>query len=410
MKDDPNTGYMYHASVFDHEPIQHITNGTILNSVYDVLTEKRTKNYQTVLGYMYLVVRHMYFLKELLPTQGMHGYVIRAIPSTEIRITHIDISLRLTQDIKRDDNMFIPAMNLGGRITYVLKNEDKAVRTWDLNTVMELNKDHTDNLKMDLTRIIPGQKDFKLCLEDMRKFVPDGVTGRMKLAMSQSSDAKCKEDETILDVTSVGRISDERKREHRIHGACVYPRTYHERPDDYTLRCLSSFSDIRAYEYDIKLTNMPIEFKKTLALWMDRIKGHYISHYTYLVEHEVDVPENTMKVRVEFPLVDDLLDVEVIMPKSGWRLEGIRRRELAWWGMEPDNMYFSDWFKFLHTVGLTDMCLVDNVRVRFGRDHWGITHQLPSDWTLIMGDGASADNKMFSVFAKKLDERRMVSL
>lgn len=54
--------------------------------------------------------------------------------------------------------MFMPAMTLGGRITYVLKNGDKAVRTWDLNTVMELNKDHTDNLKMDLTRIIPGQK------------------------------------------------------------------------------------------------------------------------------------------------------------------------------------------------------------------------------------------------------------
>lgn len=410
-KDDSNTGLRYQMEVFDYEPsLRRVTNGSFLTRLR-MLNIAHFKNFRTPLGHMFMTLRNLYSRIILRPIPGMHGLLVKIEPSKQIPATHVDLSLRLNHDIKRDDNLMTPAMTLNGRATYVLKNMEKTIKTWDLTTILEMNTGHTiNNLKMQLTRMIPGQKDFKICLEGMKKWTKQGLTGRMNVAMSHSTEAKCSSDETVVDISMTGEESDEQKDEHHVHGDCVYPRTYHVHPDDYTIDCLASFTNIRKYTYIIKTTpvNLPTEFKRTFMLWMDHIKGNYISHYIRVPEHSEEVAENNLKVKVLYPLIDNEVDVEVLGPQEGFRFESLNLRELRWFGMYPDNLYYSDIYRFMHRIGLTDICMVHKDVLHFGRHHEGISHSLTNDWTLYMGDGKTG-NKMFAVYIKKVDDKRMVS-
>lgn len=405
-KDDSNTGYHYHIAVYDAEPTLHVTNGSY-NAWLRLFGIKYTKNYMTPLDHWILTQINMYSYLMHQPRVGVHGYMAKMAPSTEYPVTHIDISLRLTPEIKRDVNILTPALTVNGRITYAVKNAEKAMKTWDVNSVLEFNSGHTqNNWRMQLTRIIPGQNDFKVCLDATKKYTNVNVIGHMNVAMSHSADNKCTKDETVMDIVMTGTQLKEQMNKHHIYGACSYPRSYFVRPDDHTMSCLSSYTTLRQYIYNIKMNNVQSEFKKMMQEWMDYIKGSYMSHYTFISEHEHDIPEHNMKVKVEYPLVGDMMDVMVMGSQNGFKLEGIDTKELSWFGAYPDNTHYSKMFMFMHAVGLTNVCIVQNdVVLDHYHHHW--PHHLTTDWTLVIGDD---HQKMFGVFAKKIDEHKMVSI
>lgn len=404
-KDDSNTGYNYHVAMYDVEPTMHVTNGSH-NSILHLLGVKYTKNYVTPLDRFLLT--HMNMLSSIMmqPSVGVHGYMMRISPSMEYPVTHIDVSLRLNHEIKRDENVLTPAVTMNGRVTYAVKNAEKATKTWDLNSVLEMNSGHTqNNLRMQLTRIIPGQKDFKVCLDATKKYTNVNVLGHMNIAMSHSTENKCTKDETVVDVSMTGtELKEQTDKHHHVHGACVYPRSYHVRPDDHTMSCLASHTTLRQYIYNVKTTNVQSEFKKIMHQWIDYIKFCHRSNYIFISEPEHEIAENNMKIKVEYPLVDDVVDVEVLGPKHGFKLESVDTKELSWFGVEPDNTHYSKMFMFMHAVGLTDVCVVHNdIVLDHHQHHW--PHHLTTDWSLLIGDD---HQKKFGLFAKKLDEHKMV--
>lgn len=322
-------------------------------------------------------------------------------PSTETPVTHLDLSMRLNQEIQRDEKLFTPKITLNGRATYSVKNVDKALRTWDVNAISEWNSGHTNNnLKVVVTRIVPGQKDYKVCVDSTLKYGIENVTGHINVATSQSTEPKCNTDETMLDITLVGQKTQEQHEDHVVYGVCSYPQNIFLEPD-YTLNCIAAHTTLREYIYDVKTMNVPSEFKKTAMHWLDYLKGMYMSHYTHVPEHQEDVGENNLKVKIEYPVVGHQINIEVISHQQAWKLESIHVHDMPLLSSvgEPESTHVSDWLLFMHSVGLMDVCKIHKDDVH--HHHHTETQQVTDDWELYWGD--KVQNPYVGVYLKKVE-------
>lgn len=401
-KHDVNTGYDLLASVFDADPETYVTHGSTMEKLKKlILATPETHN--TALDFVFNSIRHVYLDTFLQPsTKGMKGVFLKLSPSTETPITHLDLSVRLNQEIQRDEKLFTPKVTWNSRGTYSVKNGDKALRTWDVNAISEWNSGHTNNnLKVVVTRIVPGQKDFKVCVDGTWKYGLENVTGHVNVATSQSGEAnKCNSDETLLDITVLGQKIKEQHEDHVIYGACSYPQNAFLEPD-YTLHCIAADTTLREYIYDVKTTNVPSEFKKTALHWWDYFKGLYMSHYTHVPEHQEDVGENNLKVKIEYPVVGHQLNIEVVSHQQAWKLESIHVHDkplLASVG-EPESTHVSDLLILLHSVGLTDVCKIHKDDVH--HHHHTEDKQVGDDWELYWGD--KVQNPYVGVYIKKVE-------
>lgn len=338
----------------------------------------------------------------------MKGVILKISPSTEIPVTHLDLSLRMNQEIQRDENLFTPKVSFNTRATYSVKNVDKATRTWDVNVNAELNSGHTNNMmKVVVTRIVPGQKDFKICIDGTAKYGAENVTGHVNVATSQSTEPKCTADETMLDITILGQKNKEQHKDHVVYGVCSYPQNKFKQPD-YTLKCIAADTTLREYVADVKTMNVPSEFKKSAMHWLDYLKGMYMSHYTHVPEHQEDVEENNLKVKIEYPVVGHQVNVEVVSHQQAWKLESIHVHDvplLASVG-EPESTHVSDLLMFMHSVGLMDVCKVHKDDVH--HHHHTKLQQVTGEWELYWGD--KVQNPHVAVFLKKVDEKLVISL
>lgn len=325
---------------------------------------------------------------------------MKLAPSAEIPVTHLDLSLRTSQEVQRDEKLFTPKVSINSRATYSVKNMDRATRTWDVNANVELNSGHTNNnLKVQVTRILPGQKDYKVCVDGTVKYMVENITGHVSIATSQSTEPKCTVEETMMDITVDGHKTEEQHEDHVVYGLCSYPQNRFLEPD-YTLPCIAAQSTVREYVYDVKTTNVPSECKKTAMHLLDYIKGMYMSHYTHIAEHQEDVAENNLRVKVEFPVVGHQMNVEVVTHQQGWKLESIPVHDLPMLGGvgEPESTHFSDLLMFMHSVGLMDVCVIHKDDVH--HHHHSVQQHVTNDWELYWGD--KVQNPYVGVYVKEV--------
>lgn len=359
------------------------------------------EHHSTPIDFIVNTVRHLYTNAFLQPSvMGMRGLMLKLSPSAEIPITHLDLSLRTSQEMQRDEKLFTPKVSFNSRATYSAKNMDRAMRTWDVNANVDLNSGHTDNnLKMQVTRIVPGQKDYKICVDGTVKYMVENITGHVTVATTQSSESKCTADDTMMDITVDGHKTEEQHKDHVVYGLCSYPLNRFLEPD-YTLPCIAAHTTMREFIYDVKTMNVPSEFKKTAMHLFDYVKGMYMSHYTHIPEHQEDVAENNLRVKVEFPVVGDQMNVEVVSHQQGWKLESVPIHDLPMLGGVgvPESTYFSDMLMFMHSVGLMDVCVIHKDDVH--HHHHSIQQHMTNDWELYWGD--KVQNPYVGVYVKEM--------
>lgn len=398
-KHDVNTGYNYVISVYDTDPENYVTNGSFTHKLQNILLET-PETHTTAFGFLVNGARHVLGSVLFQPsTVGARGIIIKASPSVEIPVTHIDLSLRANQEVQRDENLFTPKVSFNARATYSVKNVDKATRTWDVNTNVDLNSGHTNNnIKVQVTRIVPGQNDFKMCLDGTVKYGVDNITGHWNLGMGQTTEGKCGAEETVLDVTMVGRKNEEQLRDHHIYGVCSdIPHLF---TTDYTLQCIAAHTTVRDYVYDIKTTNVPSEFKKVALLLVDEVKGAFMPHYTRISEHEEDVKENDLRIKVNVPVIGHQMNVEIISHTEGWKLESVPTLSVPLIE-KPKSTHVSTLFSFMHAVGLMDVCEIRQDVVR--HHHHTVQKRVPDTWELYWGD--KIQNPAVAIYVRKVGNK-----
>lgn len=399
-KHDVNTGYNLFGAIYDADPENYATNGSFWTKMKKIVLET-PESHSNMMGFIANTLRHIHGNVFLQPNVvGMRGVILKLSPSTELPVTHLDLSLRMSQEVLRDEKLFTPKVSLNSRATYSVKNMDRATRTWDVNANVEMNSGHTNNnLRVQVTRIVPGQKDYKICVDGTVKYTVENLTGHVNVATSQSNEPKCTTEETMMDITVVGRKNEEQNEDHVVYGVCSYPQNKLSEPD-YTLPCISSQSTLREFVYDIKTMNVPSEFKKTAMYYLDWLKGMYMSHYSHISEHQEDVAENNVKVKVDYPVVGHQMNVEVVTHQHGWKFESIPVHGLPVFGSlgEPESTHISDLLLFMHSVGLMDVCKVEIDHVH--HHHHSVSQHVTNDWELYWGD--KIQNPYIGVYVKQV--------
>ena len=343
----------------------------------------------------------------LLPKPGVYGFMGRLEPSHHHAVSNIDLSLRLhSEPTTEDSHYYTPKTKWSTRATYSVKNQEKSLKTWDINTIVDMNPGHTiNNLKMHITRIVPGQKDYKICVDGVKKWTQKGVEGHLNVGMSQTSDGKCVKDDTVIDVTMTGRQSQEQLEGHHKYASCEHISPY-SLQHKHSLQCLAGHTTARHYVYNVKTTNVPTEFRKWFVHLWDTIKGYYMPYYVFEDEHNENIGDHNLRVDVVYPMQEQEMNIRMTSPQHVYKLIGVPTHYWKWCGLSPDSMEYSDGFQLAHDLGFVDHCQVE--LTHYHANHHQVQEPVPTEWTLYVGN--VAQNPQKAVYVKRVANDELVSV
>ncbi|EFA03647.1 hypothetical protein TcasGA2_TC013741 [Tribolium castaneum] len=394
--DDLSTGLQWHVAVYDSD--RYVTNGSFQHLLH-LFTQSHHRHSETPLSHVLTSWANWHQYVLLLPRSGTYGFITRIEPSHQHPVSNIDLSLRLhSEPASEETHYYAPRIKWSSRVTYAVKNHDTSLKTWDVNAIFDINPGHTvNNLKMIVTRIVPGQNDYKICVDGVKKWTDKGVTGHLNVAMSQTPDGKCVKDDTVIDVTMTGEKSHEQQEGHHKYGTCEYISPYSV-PHWHTLECLVDHTTVRRYVYNVKTTNVPSEFKKVFAHWWDHLKGYYVSYYHLEDEHNDHIGDHNLRLDIHYPMEEETVNVHVTTPQHVYSLTGVPTHHWRWVGLSPDSVEYSKSFQYLHDSGWVDHCVVHVDHHRLNQHD--VHETVPNDWTLFVGNGAQ--NPTMGVYIKRV--------
>ena len=269
-----------------------------------------------------------------------------------------------------------------------------------------MNPGHTiNNLKMHITRIVPGQKDYKICVDGVKKWTQKGVEGHLNVGMSQTSDGKCVKDDTVIDVTMTGRQSQEQLEGHHKYASCEHISPY-SLQHKHSLQCLAGHTTARHYVYNVKTTNVPTEFRKWFVHLWDTIKGYYMPYYVFEDEHNENIGDHNLRVDVVYPMQEQEMNIRMTSPQHVYKLIGVPTHYWKWCGLSPDSMEYSDGFQLAHDLGFVDHCQVE--LTHYHANHHQVQEPVPTEWTLYVGN--VAQNPQKAVYVKRVANDELVSV
>lgn len=402
-KDDLNSGLKYTTKIFDSS--RHFSNGTH-SAINDRFLSADLKQFGSPWTHLLLAAAHRQHYMINVPTTGTFGYLVKMEPSTKYGITSKDLSMRLNSETSDKSFFYSPDQKWSGRLTYSIKSNEQSLRTWDINAIVDLKAGHTiNNLKMHITRVVPGKQDYKICVDGGKKWSDEGVTGHLNIAMSETADGKCVKDDTVIDVTMTGELSNEQKDGHYKYGACEYVIPY-SKPHYHTMHCLIDHTTVRHYTYKVKTAQVPTEFSNMFAETWDYFKAHHLPYYQYIIEHNDDVEKHAFKVDVTYPMQIDEVDLAITTPEHQYKLTAVPIS--VFWksvGFTPDSMVYSKVFEYMHDVGLVDHCVIHHENHALNGHSYD--EVLPEEWTLYVGDSEEHPHK--AVYVKQI-EKKLVSI
>jgi hypothetical protein len=396
--DDLSTGHQWRVGIYDSS--QYATNGSFYHQMY-LFTQSHSSHSESPLRHLWMSYANWHQYCVLLPEPGTYGFIVRVEPSHQHSVSNIDLSLRLHSDATVDDDYYYaPKGKWSTRMTYSVKNQETSLKTWDVNAILDMNSGHTHNtVKMHVTRIVPGQKDYKVCVDGIKKWTESGVEGHLNVAMSQTPDGKCVKDDTVIDVTMTGQQSHEQEQGHHKYGSCEYV-NYYAIAHYHTTQCLVDHTTVRHYVYNVKTTNVPTEFKKVFAHWWDHVKSHYMSYYVFEDEHSDNIADQNLKVDVMYPMQVEEVNLHVTTPQHVYKLTGVPTHYWKWFGVAPDSVEYPEWFQYLHQVGFVEHCTVHHNHYHL--NHHDIREAVPNDWTLYVGN--AVQNPQKAVYVKQVGD------
>lgn len=387
-----NTGYNIQLSLFDSE--RHITN-TSLKNYMSMLTQKYTKNYRTILGYLWLTLWNGHVNSFLQPTPATNGILLKLSPSTVNPATSLELTLRLARDIKHEEYLILPAQKLNGRLTCTLKKDDKPLRTWDMNAILDIPSGHNAyNMKMQITRVIPGQKDLKMCLEGNKIWTKEGVNGHLNVGMSESAEGKCTAEDTILDIRMTGTKSEEQKMQNHVYRDCDEVISSDAVHHQY-LPCHLAHDTIRSYKYDIKTTSLPASAKNCMVRIVNYLRNQIVPVYMDVKESTEKLERNQVKMSILFPTEDRSTEIRIKSLEHTYEIFSGLNFDF----LQPDTMHYSKIYQNLHILGLMRRCTVNRNSMRLRNED--VPLQMKNEWMMFVGN--AAQNPEQAVFIKQVE-------
>lgn len=381
---------------FDSE--NYVSNYTkhIFEDIYHLPIEEHS---ETIVGHVLNKWWNWWMHTIFHPHPGPEGVLYKYVQNKEHPITGYDLSFRFNREVKQEEYVHLPAMKYNLRATYVMKNEEKAVKTWDVNAIFDHNSGHTvNNVKMQISRIIPEQKPYKVCVEGTKKWSDEGVSGFVNVATTQASDGKCTKDDTIFHVTMVGEKSQEQITPYVSYKECESHMKVTDLHHQY-VPCYLAHNTVRKYTYDVTTTNLPQAFKHKLMKYWDMYKGRYVQHYTFVEEPSEKVPEEHMKVVVEYPVIGDVYNAQLVTPNHEYHFDEIPLKYKQVFGFYPDSTHFSKIYLLMHHYGLVENCIVFNSTLK--HNYEVAEYVVPTEWKMLVGD--AAENAKYGVYVKRIE-------
>ncbi|GLV39118.1 crossveinless d [Carabus blaptoides fortunei] len=403
--DDENTGLRYQVALLNSE--RQLSRKDIRDFIVSI-TQSGNRNIEdSNLVQNLLSLRNLWTRIALLPNDEISGIIIRAVPNIRNQISHIDLSLRYNQEINRDEGIQLPSAKLNTRATYSIKEGERVLKTWDVNAIIELNAAHTvNNVKVQITKIVPDEKDYKICIDGIKKWIGTGVTGHLSITAGRSPDGKCAKDEALVDINMRGDRGQLKNNEKRVNvpAQLLYiPKLNDQQVLGYrTVENLLENTNILRYVYDIKTTRIPDNVLHWLHQSLNVIERVY-NPYIVQENTQTQIAGNNVQVIVEYPVVGNQVNLQVINPQQTYNISGIQLSDLYKHGLQPDNYLLSRKFLRLYSLGLTQSCLINQQLILNGQNSV-INSVIGNDWLKVVSN--AVENPTLDVSVRRLDEQK----
>lgn len=354
-----------------------------------------------------LTLRNLWTRIVFLPNTETAGIIIRAVPSIKNQISHIDLSLRYNQEINRDESIQLPSAKLNSRATYSIKEGERVLKSWDVNAIVELNAVHTvNNLKVQITKIVPDQKDYKICIDGIKKWIGTGVTGHLSITAGRSADGKCSKDEALIDINMRGEPAQIENEEQRVNvpAQLLYvPKLNDQQLLGYrTVDNILQNTNIQRYVYDVKAIRIPDNVSRALLRLLNVIQRVY-NPYVVPEDIQTQIGENNLQVIVEYPIIGNQVNLQVLKPQQIYNISGIQASDLQKLGLQPDNYLLSRRFLRLYALGLTQSCLINRQLILNGQNNVIYDPAIKNEWVKVVSN--SAENPTLDVSVRRLDDQ-----
>ena len=361
-----------------------------------MFADPSSKYFQSPLQHGVLVWLNFHRDMVLLPRAGTYGFVARLEPSQELRVTKIDILFHHRLD-SHSKNSHVSGFDSHSRLVYKVKNEEGILKTWDLNALLEIAEGHNyGKLKAKLSRILPQQKDYRLCLHGFKKWATKKVDGHWTVTMGETETSECVND-TVIEITSMGRQSHEQQNGKQLNCQNVIPYSgqYYR-----NLKCLLSDSTLRHYTYDVTSTNVPTFLKQIFTNLGDDLKGLFRSYYTYKIERNDNITKDSFKVDVTFPLAAHEVNVEVATTEQTYEFSGVPLKYWDWFKVAPESTTYSLGLIEKYENGEIDYCIIQNDRRYLNKQ--SVLEEVPNEWTLYLASDSEGHDH---VYLKQIDHK-----
>jgi hypothetical protein len=398
--DNSNTGM--HQIVAQYDSDAYASNMTIFKH-YNYLHS--AQHYHSWLGHWFLTKMHALIHSFIQPYPYANGLLMRTEPSKEYPVTNVDMTLRFTKDYKRGEMSLYPAAKYNLRGTYTVKNKETTTKTWDANMILDSDLGQTTTtMKAIFSRIIPGQKEFRVCMDATRKFVSNSIEAEATIGMSHSTEPKCTKDEEVMAIKIKAEKLPEQLDNKHMYGEC-YDHVWSDIHEANRMACYYARDSLRLWTYDIHTKNMPTEFKNYIKRWFDNMKINFMPYFTKYGEATMTLEKDHWVTVHEYPMIGDKGNMHVYTHDNDYKFGGIPASKHPYYKFHMmATKHFSPLFRFMHAMGWTKMCTIHE-NVVTDADYKDVKFEMPADWTMYYGE-AETDAK-HGLWMKKLSEHNV---
>ncbi|KAJ3656817.1 hypothetical protein Zmor_015863 [Zophobas morio] len=396
-KHNLDTGYRLYLVNYDSDI--HAPYGVFKNRLH-MFADPSSKYFHSPLQHWAMAWLNFHRDIVLLPRPGTYGFVARLEPSSQFGVTNIDFALSQIFEYASNSS-HVPGVDLHFHLVYSVKKHDQILKTWDLDALTEIASGHNyGSLKLKLSRIIPKQKGFRVCVEGYKKWAPEEVNGHWGITMGESDNGECVND-TVIDISSNGRRSLEQKSGKYKHSSCqnVVPYSAHD------MKCLISHTTLRHYTYEVTSTNVPPRLKQIVTNLGEDLKSLFNQYYSYKIAHNENITQDSFKVDVTFPLAAHEINVEVATREQTYEFSGIPLKYWDWFKITPESTTYSLAFIEQYENGDIDHCIIQSDRRQLNQK--SVSEVVPNEWTLYVANNLESHDH---VYIKRLDDKIAVKL
>ncbi|XP_046470654.1 vitellogenin-6-like [Neodiprion pinetum] len=431
--DSKDTGLHFSMHQYDCERI--IRPGSRFDMVSEIFSKenKNTMDNSLLLGVMTLREYYLYGL--INPELGTCGYLAKLEPSIVYPTSVVDMNMRVNfeEATQKTLNLFPGVkMDLRGTLEAKTVSTNVPLCSWSINANAATTQGHVNNqLRIQMTRTIPGQKDLKICIDghkiysgsnvdflDRNLTIKQETIGKLMMNMGETEDSAstmCVRDDASVIINMKGEMSSEQieaLKDASINGKCqkdienpvyLYAESF---MIPRTRDCLDEailHSYLRKYSYTVQYKNIP-EHLKSMIYWMDDVIN--VNLWPYATQHPAHTEAGIIKIAAEFPLGDEGMNLDVRTPMHEKRYTAVPVGDTSRWIEMLDNTRFSqDLLVRLRNNNIKFCTIYPEVLIN--TDGGIMPFVLPSKWTLLTGD---SERHMFSVFVKRIEPLRKMGL